>query len=281
MALKATVALAIFAGVDGARKNVRRHQGGNSCGDVGQSLMAGPNMSIVNGDDAKECAWKWQVGLKSTASGRPWCGGMLIAPEWVLTAAHCLSGEPQRGVYVVAGEYNLRSRSGNEQTIRSAKWINHPQYNELTSAWDLGLVKLEAPMQMNSCVGTVCLPTTDVAPGTKCMISGWGTLSSGGSSPTILQEAAVTTLSNEQCMSTGYGSNDITDDMLCAQGRNSDGQVTDACQGDSGGPLVCESSGTWTLYGATSWGYGCASATFPGVWSRVHESLDWIDQTMQ
>lgn len=278
MAFKAAVALAIFSGVDGARKNVRRHQGGASCGAIGASLLAGPNMSIVNGDDAKECAYKWQVGLKSSASGRPWCGGMLISPEWVLTAAHCLEGEPQTGIYVIAGEYNVRSRSGNEQTIRSSQWKMHPSYNRRSSAWDIGLIKLASPMEMNSCVGTVCLPTTDVAPGSKCVISGWGTLSSGGSSPTILQEAEVTVLSNQECRNTGYSSRQITDDMLCAQGRNSAGQVTDACQGDSGGPLVCESAGSWTLYGATSWGRGCASARYPGVWSRVYASLDWIDE---
>jgi len=279
-AMRAAVAVAILAGADGARKNVRRHQGGGSCGATGQSMMGGPNMSIVNGEDAKECQWKWQVGLKSSSSGRPWCGGMLISPEWVLTAAHCLTGEPQGGIWVVAGEHNVRQRSGNEQTIRSSQWKNHPGYSR-NNDFDIGLIKLSSPMQMNSCVGTVCLPTTDVAPGTSCIISGWGTLSSGGRSPTILQQAEVTTLSNQECRNTGYSSRQITDSMLCAQGRNSKGQITDACQGDSGGPLVCQNSGTWTVYGATSWGRGCAGARYPGVWSRVHESLDWIYDNIQ
>jgi len=278
------MAAAILAGVEGARiarKGVRHE---SSCGVTGMSMMrmAGPNMSIVNGEDAKECMWNWQVGLSDTASGRPWCGGMLISPEWVLTAAHCLEGEPQRGVYVVAGQWNVRQRSGNEQTIRSAQWINHPSYDRWTTNWDIGLIKLERPMQLNSCIGTVCLPTTDVAPGTSCIISGWGTLSPGGRSPTILQQAEVTVLSNQECRNTGYSSGQITDNMLCAQGRNSKGQITDACQGDSGGPLVCQSAaGTWNIYGATSWGRGCAGANYPGVWSRVTASLDWIYDTMQ
>jgi len=278
--MKAAVAVAIVGGADAVRKGVR-HQAG--CGATGASSLVeltGPNASIVNGDDAKECMWKWQVGLKSSSTGRPWCGGMLIAPDWVLTAAHCLEGEPQRGVYVVAGEHNVRVRSGNEQTIRSSKWFNHPQYNDWTSDFDIGLIQLERPMQMTGCVGTVCLPTSDVAPGSTCTISGWGTLSSGGRSPTILQEAEVNVLSNTQCKNTGYRASQITASMLCAQGRNSEGKVTDACQGDSGGPLVCQSSGTWTVYGATSWGRGCAGANYPGVWSRVTSSLDWISQTM-
>merc|ERR1719412_1098668 len=133
---------------------------------------------------------------------------------------------------------------------------------------------------MNDCVGTVCLPSQDVAPGSSCWITGWGRLQSGGKHPRILQEAQVSVLSNQECKNTGYRSSQITDSMLCAQGKNRNGQITDACQGDSGGPLVCESSGTWTVFGATSWGRGCAGENYPGVWARVHEALDWIGETM-
>ncbi|CAK0883555.1 unnamed protein product [Prorocentrum cordatum] len=95
-----------------------------------------------------------------------------------------------------------------------------------------------------------------------------------------MQEAQVSIISNSDCRG-AYGQSQITADMLCAQGANSDGDVTDACQGDSGGPLVCASGGaSYVLHGATSWGYGCADQRYPGIWSRVSYVRDWIDELM-
>jgi len=85
----------------------------------------------------------------------------------------------------------------------------------------------------------------------------------------------VKSKSNAECNS-AYGGR-ITSDMLCANGVNNAGETTDACQGDSGGPLVCDmGSGRFVLHGATSWGYGCASAQYPGVWARISHELGWI-----
>jgi len=277
MAKLAVALLTTLSGVEALRKRSR-----GTCGAMGSNVSAdGPGSQIVNGENAPRCAWKWQIGLKDPGSNRPFCGGMLIAPEWVLTAAHCVDGP---AFEVVAGDW-IWSLPGpfTKQRKKTVQVISHPGYDDSSMANDLALVKLDSPMKDTGCVGSVCLPEAgqDVPPGTKCWITGFGTLRSGGKQPQILQQAEVTTMSNEKCVKDyAYTSSQIDETMMCAQGRSESGHIIDGCQGDSGGPLVCEVDGRFTLYGATSWGFGCARWNYPGVWARVHHSLDWIYDTM-
>ena len=157
----------------------------------------------------------------------------------------------------------------------------HENYGSpLSHSNDIALVYLASPADLGVGVGLVCLP--DIGHhlpfdnvNKTCWITGWGTLSFGGSSPNTLMQASVPLVSHQSCSNAYPG--DIDDSMLCA-GLDEGG--VDSCQGDSGGPLVCEFNDTWYLMGVTSWGYGCAWAKQYGVYANVSNLASWLSKNM-
>ena len=225
------------------------------------------NGRIVGGQETEVHEYPWQVGLVSRNGRTPWCGGTLISPTHVLTAAHCTAGESARKLRVLLGEHNIADAEFNRVDV--AEIIDDPNYESLSFNSDFAILRLASPVTFSSAISPACLPAgASQYAGEVATVTGWGTLSSGGNRPTALQEVDVTITTNAVCKNS-YGS--ITDVMLCAadSGR-------DSCQGDSGGPLVVEENGRQALVGVVSWGYGCAYAYYPGVYARVTERMDWI-----
>merc|ERR1712001_218468 len=225
------------------------------------------NGRIVGGQETEEHEYPWQVGLVSTNGRTPWCGGTLISSTHVLTAAHCTQTDASR-IRVILGEHNIADSDFNRVDVTEI--INHPNYNPQTTDNDYAILRLADPVTFTSEVSPACLPAdlSNTFAGVLATVTGWGTLSSGGSQPTVLQEVDVTVTTNAVC-NNAYGS--ITANMICAADPGKD-----SCQGDSGGPMIAPENGRQALIGIVSWGAGCAWEGYPGVYARVTEKMDWI-----
>merc|ERR1719239_942974 len=236
-------------------------------------VKSSSSTKIVGGSAAAKNEFPWQVGLVSSTGTVPFCGGTLISSDTVLTAAHC---KTDLGRFRVSlGEHDIY-RSDGEQIITPSQWISHPSYDARTTDYDFAIVKLSEHVTFSPSVAPACLPSPNKNyDAVTATVTGWGTLVSGGSQPSVLQEVDVKTMSNSDCRgsSTAYSASDISQVMICAAAPGKD-----SCQGDSGGPLVTkEAGGFYSLIGVVSWGFGCAQSNAPGVYARVNQELDWIN----
>lgn len=230
------------------------------------------NPRIVGGESARPGEFPWQVSIgfqRADGSIFSFCGGSLIAPDWVLTAAHC---DVRPGEKVIVERLDLRTDAG--EVIDIAEVKNHESYNPQTNDSDIALLRLANPASAQP-IGLIEAGTNLAGPENDLTVSGYGLLEEGGQASPTLQKVTVPIISNIICQVKYDGTGvTITDNMLCA---GSPGK--DSCQGDSGGPgMVFDTElGDFRLVGVVSFGIGCARASFPGVYARVSQFLDWIE----
>jgi len=243
-----------------------------------KSINSASEVRIVGGDEVKPYSRPYQVSVQSS-SGSHFCGGSLIAPNLVLTAAHCMEGVDGNSpdMQVRVGAHSLTDGSG--QVIKVATTYTHQEYPNLSK--DIAILKLsEKTTNKNAKVITLADDTffqSNIKAGTNMVVSGWGTLSSGGEMPDKLMEVTVPYVTNEVCNSTDAYNGEIQATEMCG-GLKTGGK--DSCQGDSGGPLVVQKGKDFVQVGVVSWGDGCAVANKYGVYANVASLKSWIDNAV-
>ncbi|MCW1407549.1 trypsin-like serine protease [Rhizobium sp. 1AS11] len=254
---------------------------------------------VIGGQTAKKGEWPWQVKILAPdpeQRGRfgGHCGGSLISPRWILTAAHCVtsgrSGKQDlfaRDLLIVEGKSKIDKviavDGPDKPGLAVDEVIIHEDFDRKVFANDIALIKLSEPAKSKPAILASASDDEVEAAGHPAVVTGWGyTKADHGWDdkylPTELQEVELPIVPREDCRAAYRDSsmrmNPIDERNVCA-GYAEGGR--DACQGDSGGPLVAQRPDKrWIQLGIVSWGAGCAEAEHYGVYTRVAAFRDWI-----
>ena len=224
---------------------------------------------IVGGEQSEPGEFPFFVDCKG-------CGGILIAPGVVLSAAHCF---PEFVSEVIVGAYEFGQETYGAVEVNVADYESHPQYDDESLDNDFALYRLEKEVNIKTDI-TLLVNSEYKVPsvGQPVTVIGMGMLYEEGPADNYLRDVEVLAIDEKVCNGRkGYGGL-VNDDVMFCAGVEGGGQ--DACSGDSGGPLILKSGNIHLLVGIVSWGYGCAQAEYPGVYARVSSSYNWIKTTV-
>lgn len=233
-----------------------------------------PTPRILGGAEVGQGQASWVMAI-TDSSGKHFCGGALVSPTKVVTAAHCAVSpvggvvRPASDFRVVGGRVDLRTAQGEVRQVERV-WVP-PTYRHYTEGDDIAVFTLRAPMPQRPVPLVEAADTEVYRPGALGRVYGWGTTSEGGPGSPTLRSVALPVVPDGACQQ-AYPSFAPTS-MFCA-GYPEGGK--DACAGDSGGPFVVNGR----LAGVVSFGTGCGRPGMPGVYTRVAGFLPELSEQL-
>jgi hypothetical protein len=251
--------------------------------DCGIRCVSPPKPRVSSDIRAYPGEFPWQAML-CFPSQRLICGGVLVSPDCVVTAAHCARSfdiDP-RNISVCLGRHcgscSEKDPLGSPQCFKPKSYEVHPQYDSGTLVNDILVMKIERPLKLNcTSVYPVCLPEKErdslyIKRGARGIVTGWGEVKKTSGPSTCLRRGRADFVSRRKCTEE-HIKYTITKDMICATDKDG------ACDGDSGGPLVVKNKhfgNRYVLAGIVSWGVGCGRSDGHGVYTSALSHLNWI-----
>jgi len=234
---------------------------------VDASTTSSIESQIVGGQVANTTDFPTVVALE-TAPGQWFCTGSLIAPEWVLTAAHCVEGETAATIKIRLDDNNINDTTGGQE-VPVAQVTAHPGYNGIDWDNDVALIKLATPITDRT---PTKIHRSMPSPATSMIQVGYGAVDDNDMVAGVLHELVTTSI---DCAQTGDASI-MAQNVVCFDQRDGNG----TCYGDSGGPSFVQVGDTLEVAAITSGGTVQSCLDGFDIQTSVYGELAFIDETM-